>query len=371
MIGPNKIKSKFFIIIIIISLFYSKRKDILIKLFAAIGFSTINEIKKYINQYSNAKTFDSQISILNEFKKKIYNLILKYNFNRRIKNVKSLYVCVNFQFGNMIIFLNKILFYCEIIGCKYIILNRDKFWFINDTINIKFKNTTIIKGNSEFFNNSCALLNKPLEIYGGIFFNIKTPIRIYLLKNQIINKLPTIKTNRNELYIHVRSGDIFKNSFHHNYAQPPFCFYSEILKKFKFETVILIAKDSYNPVIKKLIKKFPKIKFAQNDIKTDISMLMNAFNIVCSISSFLITILQLNNKFEYLWDYNIYKVSEKMMHFHFDFNKLPHNNFTIFRMEPSFYYKNKMEYWKHSRSQLKLMIKEKCINDFTIIKKEN
>ena len=67
----------------------------------------------------------------------------------------------------------------------------------------------------------------------------------------------------------------------------------------------------------------------------------------------------------------MYKISEKINHFHFDFNKLPHNNFTVFRMEPSLSYKNKMFNWKHSKSQLKLMIKDKCINEFSIIKKEN
>ena len=85
----------------------------------------------------------------------------------------------------------------------------------------------------------------------------------------------------------------------------------------------------------------------------------------------MISILQLNSNFEFLWDYNIYKISDKQHHFHFDFNKFPHNNFTIFRMEPSFTYKKMMYHWKHTKKQLKLMIKEKCTNDFLIIKKEN
>ena len=317
------------------------------------------------------KPFDPQVSIFHEFKKKIYKLVMRNNVNRRIRNVKSLYIDVNFRFGNLIVFLNKILFYCEIIGCEYIILNKDKFWFLNDTINIKYKNVTIKKGNHEYFKSSSVLYNKPWKIYSNNFFNIKTPIRVHLLRDQIINNLPKIITKRDELYIHVRSGNVFNNYFHSKYAQPPFCFYFNILKKFKFEKVILIAKDSYNPIIKKLIQKFPKIKFAQNSIKEDISILMNAFNIVCSISSLLITILQLNYQFEFLWDYNIYQIDEKMKHFHFDFNKLPHNNFTIFRMEPSLIYKNKMLNWKHTKAQLKLMLKEKCINEFTIIKKEN
>ena len=214
-------------------------------------------------------------------------------------------------------------------------------------------------------------MKKPWKIYFETFYNIKPPIRIYLLKNQIINNLPKIISNREELYIHIRSGNIFKSYFHRLYSQPPFCFYEKVLNKFKFKKAILIAKDTYNPIVKKLIKKFPSIRYRKNNLKIDLSSLIYAFNIICSISSFLISILQLNSNFEFLWDYNIYKISDKQNHFHFDFNKFPHNNFTIFRMEPSFIYKKMMYQWKHTKKQLKLMIKEKCINDFLIIKKEN
>ena len=271
----------------------------------------------------------------------------------------------------MIVFLNKILFYCEVIGCEYIILNEDKFWFINKTNNINFKNIHIKLSKRNSFKNSCVLFNKPWKLYGNDYFNIKTPIRIQFLRNQIINNLPKMVKNKYELYIHIRSGNIFNSYFHNNYAQPPLCFYLKAIKEFKFKKVVLIAKDTFNPIVTKLINKFPNIIFTNNNIKEDISMLLYAFNIVCSISSLLISILQLNQQFEFLWDYNIYKVEEKMNHYHFDFNKLPHNNFTVFRMEPSFNYKEKMYNWKHTKSQLKLMIKEKCINDFTIIKKEN
>ena len=295
---------------------------------------------------------------------------MKKNINNKTRNVNSIYVDVDFKFGNLIVFLNKLLYYCEIIKCKFIILNNKKFWFINKTINIKYNNITIKKSN-DYNKQSCVFKKKPWEIYYSTFFNIKSPIRIYLLKSQILNNLPKILSSNEELYIHIRSGNIFKTYFHSLYSQPPFCFYERVLKTFSFKKVILIAKNTYNPIVIKLIKKFPQIIYAKQDLKLDISSLINSYNIVCSISSFLIAILQLNDKFEFLWDYNIYKTSEKKRHFHFDFNKFPHNNFTIFRMEPSLAYKKRMYLWKHTKSQLKLMIKDKCINDFSIIKKEN
>lgn len=371
MIKQKKWKTKAIIINLILLFFYSIKWNNFLNLISIIGLSSIKEIKLYLDRFIVLKNIDSESSLFSKFKRKIKKLILKKNINKKVRNVKSLYIDVNFNFGNLIVFLNKILYYCEIIGCEYLILNKEKFWFINNTINNIFKNMEIKKGNHKFYKNSSVLYYKPWKIYSSFIYNIKSPIRIHFLRNQIINNLPKVKTNRDELYIHIRSGNVFKSYFHAKYSQPPYCFYSSILKKFKFKSIILTAKDSYNPVVKKLIKKFPTINYVKNDISKDISILINAFNIVCSISSFLIAILQLNYQFEFLWDFNIYKIDQKNLHYHFDFNKFPHNNFTIFRMEPSSLYKNRMYVWKHTRTQIKLMLKDKCVNEFTIIKKEN
>ena len=365
------IKWKFKVILfIIIFIFYYFYSNFFAYLLPTNNFLSNNDLQSYINYYSAFEPLNSKISLLPKFKKLIHKMILKKNVNKNIRNVNSIYVDVDFRFGNLMAFLNKLLYYCEIVKCKFVILNEKKFWFINRKVNIKYKNITIKKGNNIYYNESCVLRKKPWKIYFSSFYNIKTPIRIYLLKNQIINNLPKIISSREELYIHIRSGNIFKNYFHSLYSQPPFCFYEKVLKSFKFKKVVIIAKDTFNPIVKKLINKFPTIKYAKKSLKIDIASLINAFNIICSISSFLVAILQLNANFEFLWEYNIYKISEKQLHFHFDFNKFPHNNFTIFRMEPSFVYKKKMFRWKHTKSQLKLMIKEKCVNDFYIIKKE-
>ena len=120
----------------------------------------------------------------------------------------------------------------------------------------------------------------------------------------------------------------------------------------------------------KLINQFPSIIYCKNDIKLDISLLINAYKLVASISSFLNLIIQLNYNLEFLWDYNIYKTSEKVLLYHYDLYKYPHNTFTIFRMEPSFKYRAIMYYWKNNNIQRRLMIKEKCNNYFSIINKE-
>ena len=210
----------------------------------------------------------------------------------------------------------------------------------------------------------------------GIFFfhfsyKIKPEIRSNYLRNEILLNLPKMVTHEKDLYIHLRSGDIFLPIPHWPYAQPPLCFYNNILTNFKFRNIYILSKDAANPLISKLLKEFPIISYSQRTMKEDISLLMNAYNIVNSVSSFVNSIIQLSYNLFYLWEYNIYHMDEKLYHYYHDFNTYPYKNYTIFRMEPSSCYINKMYRWKNTRSQIVLMLKEKCINEFVIYKGKN
>ena len=60
-------------------------------------------------------------------------------------------------------------------------------------------------------------------------------------------------------------------------------------------------------------------------------------------------------------------MSEKIYHYHYDLYQFPHNNFINYRMEPSSNYNKTMLNWKNNKKQRKLMMIEKCINNFTLI----
>ena len=185
--------------------------------------------------------------------------------------------------------------------------------------------------------------------------------------------MPKTNVSREDLYIHIRSGDIFTSYIHEPYSQPPLCFYTSIFsdnifKNFNFSKIFLLSTDKNNPTIDKLLSKFKNIIYSQNSLEFDLSYLINSYNLVGSISSFLNTIIMLNSNLENLWEYNIYQMEEKILQCHYDLFEFPHS-FTIYRMESSSYYKNKMYKWKNSHIQRKLMIKEKCINSFMIVNK--
>ena len=354
-------------ILVFLLLFYYNYKNVYLKITKTEDKFFINENKYYLKFLTlNSKPSNLNDSLYLKERNDILSMISKIN-RKNITNISTIYFYYKGRFGNCIASLNKLIYLCEIIGCKNIILDKKIFWFIqnnltlaNNNININIDEINNIKNFSQTYISDNIFYD---------FYNIKPDIKIDLLRNEIINNLPKLIINDNDLYIHIRSGDIFNTCPIYPYAQPPLCFYNNIIQNFKFRRIILLSSDKENPTIPKLMKRFPNIIYQKNSLSTDISVLISSPNIVSSISSFLISIIQLNYNLRFLWDYNIYNIKQKIRHYHYDFYNYHKNNFTIYRMEPSLLYKNKMCKWKNSKIQRKLMIKEKCINFFRVIYK--
>ena len=356
--------TKILLIFIILYIYFSKKffvfSYIKNKIFLCeqnVYFKKFYILREKEIDFNNTLILKEKNNILKLFSKTIKKKILK---------VDTIFYTNTNHFGNLLVNLNKMIYYCEIIGCKNIILDKKVFWFLNKPIFIDKYNISIKIGDiNTLYNKSYIYYNSPNLFY--IFFNLKPKIKINLMKNDVINNLPKIYSSEKYLYIHIRSGIIFTTQPHIFYAQPPLCFYKNIINNFKFEKIYLIANDKNNPVIQKLFNYYPYIIYTTNSLKEDISYLINAYNIVASISSFLMSIIQLNYNLKFIWDYSIYRMTDKILHYHYDFYKYPNNNFTIYRMQPSSKYRNIMYYWKNTKRQRKLLLKEKCLNEFSII----
>ena len=120
--------------------------------------------------------------------------------------------------------------------------------------------------------------------------------------------------------------------------------------------------DNSNPIIKLLINEFPQIILTHNSIEIDISILLNAFNLIGSMSSFLTSIIILNENLKNFFEYDNYSLSQKYLHLHHDIYKYK-INYSIYKIKPSTKYLKEMFPWKNTKEQRKLMINEKC-NDF-------
>jgi hypothetical protein len=277
--------------------------------------------------------------------------------------VKKIYVLSNCRFGNSMICLNNIIYYSEILGIKNLYLNANyDNWYIKndvitDKINVSLKNISEVDCQSKEI---LCMHFFPLFFYPSV---IKPKIRIMILRDEISRNLPNVKTNKNDLYIHIRSGDSFMNQGN-LYTPAPYCFYQKILDNFKFKKIFLLSEDDRNPVIGKLISDYPKIIHKLNPVKYDIAALMNAYNMVNSASSFSQICIGLNINLKKLWEFDsVYKWCDKVLHLHSDFTK-PDRKFIIYRMKPSENYLKEMYLWANEEYQRKLIIDEKCEGGF-------
>lgn len=172
-----------------------------------------------------------------------------------------------------------------------------------------------------------------------------------------MNNLPKIETYPNDLYIYIRSGYLgsLYNKF---YFQPPLCFYKSIIDNIKFRNIYLIAIDKTNKIVDILLNLYPKIIYKQNSIKIDIAYLINAFNAIGAISTFLSGALQLNDKIRIFWQYGINT-----------FDYIYKRNILFFTMDFSDEYLSQRFEWKYNKTQIELMIKDKCPNKFRLFYK--
>ena len=267
------------------------------------------------------------------------------------------------RLGNFFICINNAIIFCELFGCKKIIIENNNIIFINHTIFDPKYNITI-EPNQEI---NC-IVNNCLILRNWFFFHLDFKYigninRLYILKKEVINNLPHVKSHKNDLFIYIRSGDIFgryKKTIS-TYAQPPLCFYQNILKNFKFRNTYIISEDKLNPVIPNLLKEYSFLKYRKNKLKHDIAYIANSYNIVSAKSSLLISIIKLNDNLKFLWEYDLYLLSEKYLHLHHSVYSFSYN-YTIYKMDPSSSYEKLMNPWINSKEQREMMIKEKCNN---------
>ena len=71
-------------------------------------------------------------------------------------------------------------------------------------------------------------------------FVIKPEIRTQYIKDEIIKNLPNVTTDPDDLYMHIRGGDIFTYLPLNVYSQPPLCFYEKAIQNQKFKNNVYI-----------------------------------------------------------------------------------------------------------------------------------
>lgn len=262
--------------------------------------------------------------------------------------------------GNALIMLNNLINICENIGCNNIISPFGLETIIKNNIFYKEYNITIIPY-FDIYKYKVDIFMNTLEIFSFHYRKKRHEMRLNVIREEVLRNIPKYDAKINDLYIHIRSGNIFVNIINPHYSQPPLCFYKKIIENNDFNKIYILSNGHENPVVDILLKLYPNIIFIHGTLNYDISVIVNAYNFVLSRSTFTSTLIKLNTNLKNLYIYNLLK------------NRVSNNNnYTIYIMEPSSLYWEKMGgKWKNTKEQLNLMINENCINNnMTIINKK-
>lgn len=114
----------------------------------------------------------------------------------------------------------------------------------------------------------------------------------------------------NALYIHLRSGDIFKKTPpHRDYGQPPLAFYTKIIRSQAWTKVHLVFEDQFNPVIPALQAFLREseidYKTHSGDIHHDIEVLLRAKSLVIARGTFIYPILCISKNIEQVFYFEV------------------------------------------------------------------
>ena len=238
---------------------------------------------------------------------------------------------------------------------------------MKNTINYTYKNNltmTIETVDKKVYQNNTNVLFDNTNNYFVYYGRVRPQYRVDVIKNEILMNLPKVITNVNDLRIYIRSGDIFRIPVIISYYQPPLCFYKNIIDNFKFENIYIISENKNNPVIDQILSQFPNIIYKINSLKYDMSILINAYNIVGGFSTFLKTLILLNDNLLKFWYFN-YQTNLLFSYF-FDY-EFSHKNLSIFKMKEFDFY-IRMNQCNNLKDQMKLMINYTCKYPFNIIK---
>ena len=343
---------------------YSQQKIILIIILIALSSYLI---KREINiKIKERQIIDEQNRKKYEKLRKEMLRILSRITHKKNFSLDNVYIADYNRLGNALIALNRVIFYCEILKCKRIFVNKCYLKFIKNTIYDEKYNLTIEYLSQDKRKNLTSLFRWPYPYY--LTLKRRPENRFEVIKEEILKNLPHPTINKKDLYIHIRNGDVYKHPKRgKNYAQPPLCFYKKVIESKKFNNVHIIAENDKYPIIKRLVSDYKNVNYNKNSLRQDASKLVYAYNIVGSISSFVTSLIKLNDNLKYYWEYDIYHTPTRFNHLHYSISNFT-RKYTIYKMAPSTIYKETMYRWRRTKEQLDLMINDTCPNDFEIIK---
>ena len=103
-------------------------------------------------------------------------------FKKKYKKIDVIILNKKMNFGNAILVLNNLIYFCEILSCKQIYLSKF-YWFVKKKIYDKELNITINPFTIDTWDNKSTIyINSKIKIFELFKYNY-IPVRTYILKN--------------------------------------------------------------------------------------------------------------------------------------------------------------------------------------------
>lgn len=158
------------------------------------------------------------------------------------------------------------------------------------------------------------------------------------------------QSKKKGMLIHIRSGDIFNETLHNDYTQPPLKFYliiiNEYLKNGNIEDITILSEPRMtydNPVIDELVRIYPGIILKRPDIIDSVKLILSYETVVSSNSTLVLTMLCLS------------KVIKKIIVSNYNNKFIEINSFEGVKIK-KFLIKDYITKWEQNYENLKMMI---------------
>ena len=228
-----------------------------------------------------------------------------------------------------------------------------------------YNNYNVILPQHEYFNTSYIIINKNVdataphitdkdEFYLCQQFKALNP-EIFRSNTEIVSRImkdififKNIESlGVNDLVIHIRSGDIFSASPHPEYIMPPLSYYTNIIENNTYDQIYLIAEDTLNPCINKLLELYPNIHFNIQSLEKDIEVVLSATNIVISYGTFITELLTVSDNIKNVYSPNYSDYQTITLY------ETPHYNLTMIDLT---HYRDEMRPWTNTPHQINKML---------------
>ena len=206
------------------------------------------------------------------------------------------------------------------IGTNHFYTNKDKLPYIPDFIRINDSLSSEILFTHTFLNiNSlCGEISPSLWIYESIFKKNHQKV-LQKLRESIKLPMPTKIAASDDLYIHMRSGDMFHQpgwKWSNFYIPPPLIFYYNAIRERSWRNIYVICEDRKNLCLSALLDKYPHIKWCQQSLIEDIKLILSARNIVYGGGTFVPSLLEFNRNVQMIYrvDYALIPINPRIVH---------------------------------------------------------